>query len=193
MVHRGQLLFMRLTDSYKELPMETIHANSMRHMRNRLSTIVAGLSLLIPAAFGLLLAKGPTVAFPFPALMFVPSFLIHRVAVGVALPVVCFFIWNPGLFRGEHRIPKRSFVLLIFTTGLSLVWFAIGWTDGLAIQGARYTYLVCTINVVWILCLWAAFARNWKRASSFSANLVVHWMLFAWLAWYAFPFFGELI
>jgi hypothetical protein len=123
--------------------------------------------------------------------MFIPALLIHQ--LGAAVPVLCFFVWNPGLFRDEGRVPKRSYALLGFGTVLSVFWFAFGWTDGLAIQGAKYNYLVCGINVIWILTLWAAFAFNWKRASSCSTNLILHWMLFAWLAWYAFPFFGEFI
>jgi hypothetical protein len=105
--------------------------------------------------------------------------------------MVLFFVWNPGLFYGDKNIPKRSYVLLIVTTVLSLLWFVAGWKDGIAVQGARYNYSVSAINVVWIIGLWVMVGRNWKVESSFKSNVLIHWLLFAWLAWYAFPFFGE--
>jgi hypothetical protein len=40
--------------------------------------------------------------------------------------------------------------------------------------------------------LFFAFVRTWKMGASFRNSLFVHWMLFAWLAWYAFPYLGEL-
>jgi len=106
--------------------------------------------------------------------------------------MVVFFVWNPGLFNGDSIVPKRSYVLLIVTTVLNTLWFIGGWRDGVAVQGARYSYSVCAINVVWILLLWFMFIRNRKAEPSFKMNLLLHCFLFAWLAWYAFPFFGEI-
>jgi len=166
-------------------------------MKSNRLTLIAGLSLLIPAVVwllsGLLSGNGETSLFyPLPGLVFWPAFLLLGPAA-VAVPMGLFFVWNPGLFYGDKNIPKRSYVLLIVTTVLSLLWFVAGWKDGIAVQGARYNYSVSAINFVWIIGLWVLFGRNWKAESSFRSNLLVHWLLFAWLAWYAFPFFGEFI
>lgn len=160
-------------------------------MKSRSLTIAAGLSLLIPVLFWLFSKEGPTLLYPFPALMFIPSFLLRRAAVLV--PVVLFFVWNPGLFGGEAKIPRRSYILLIATTVLSVLWFAVGWRDGLAVQGAKYTYAISGINAMWMVALWLLFTRSRRGAPSFLTNLAAHWVMFAWLAWYAFPFMGELI
>jgi hypothetical protein len=160
-------------------------------MKSKLLTIAAGLSLLIPILFWLLAKEGPTLLYPFPALMFLPSFLLRRAAILV--PVLLFFAWNPGLFGGEARVPRRSYILLIVVTGLSVLWFALGWRDGLAVQGARYNYGVGVINALWIMVLWLLSSWSRKGEPSFRTNLVLHWAMFAWLAWYAFPFMGELI
>jgi len=32
-----------------------------------------------------------------------------------------------------------------------------------------------------------------KKTNSFAMNLVCHWILFLWLGWYVFPFFGEFL
>ena len=164
-------------------------------MNSRVVTLVCGLSLLVPASVGLLVSRVPTVLCPFPALTVMALFRFASLGLGkaaVLLPVLLFFIWNPGLFRAASKIPKRSYVLLGVATALSTDWFVGGWKYGLEYQGARYTYFVCAINVVWILSLWAMFIRKWKSASSFRANLFLHWALFAWLGWYALPWLGEL-
>ena len=160
-------------------------------MKSKLLTIAAGLSLLIPVLFWFFSKEGPTLLYPFPALMFIPSFLLHRAAVLV--PVVLFFVWNPRLFGGEAKIPRRSHILLIAATVLSVLWFVVGWRDGLVVQGARYNYGISAINALWIVFLWLLFSWGRKAEPSFRTNLVLHWVLFVWLAWYAFPFFGELI
>ena len=132
---------------------------------------------------------------PFPALTIVPAFLLSPLDLSdaaVLAPVLFFFAWNPGLFRGTGKIPKRSYVLLTVATALSIVDFVEGWKYGLEYRGARYTYSVCVIDVVWVLSLWAMFIWKWKSAPSFRANLLLHWVLFAWLSWYAFPWLGEL-
>lgn len=158
-----------------------------------LLTLLAGLSLAMPALIGLLTGPetGPTIAFPWPALVLIPVFVFRQGAL--AVPTVLFFVWNPELFRGDNQIPGRSFVLLIVATVMSVGWFAIGWRDGLAVEGVKYNYAVCGINVLWIGVLWVMFARNRNDESTFGTNLLLHWLLFAWLGWYGFPFFGEMI
>jgi hypothetical protein len=152
-------------------------------------TLLTGLGLLIPASVGLL-AGVPTVFCPLPALTVLPAFFLSWAAAIV--PTLLFFAWNQGLFRGVANIPKRSYVLLATATVLSVIWFVGGWKYGLQFQGAHYTYAVCFANIAWLVFLWAMFGRSWKRESSFKTNLLLHWILFAWLAWYAFPYLGEL-
>lgn len=165
-------------------------------MKSDRLTLIAGLSLLIPPIlglfFGFLYARDQTttVFYPIPVLYLLPAFLVGPFAV--AVPMVLFFVWNPGLFNGDSKIPKRSYILLLIATVLSALWFVGGWRDGIIVQGPRYNYSVCAINIVWITILWLMFIRNRKAEPSFKANLLVHWILFAWLAWYAFPFFGEI-
>ena len=146
---------------------------------------------MIPASLGLLTARVPTILSPFPAMTVLPAFFLSPVGA-VAVPPLLFFAWNPGLLRGEGKIPKRSFVLLVATAIFSFIWFVVDWKNGLHYQGEGYVYTVLAVNVAWITLLGIAFARYWKRDSSFSVSLVLHWVLFAWLAWYAFPYLGEL-
>jgi hypothetical protein len=164
-------------------------------MNSATLTRIIGFTLFLPAALGLGLGGVPTVLRPLPALTVLPAFLLSAWPLSLSVlfvPVLLFFAWNPGLFRGDAKIPQRSYVLLALATVLSIFWFVSGWNYGLEYQGARHTHVVCVVNVAWVGILWVMFTRAWKVGSSFKTNLLLHWMLFAWLAWYAFPYLGEL-
>ena len=155
------------------------------------TALVAGLSLLLPLAFLMVPKALPDELYPLPGVVGIPA-LFGLGYASTVIPTLLFFLWNPGLVRGAVKIPKRSFALLVITTLLSVPWFIAGWKYGLRFQGSRYTYSVLAINVSWLAGLWTMIARRWNVEPSFRANLFFHWVLFAWLAWYAFPNLGEL-
>lgn len=68
----------------------------------------------------------------------------------------------------------------------------MSWKWGLQYQGARYTDSVLALNVIWLAGLRTMSYVCCKREPSFTTSLTLHWLLFAWVAWYAFPYLGEL-
>ena len=63
---------------------------------------------------------------------------------------------------------------------------------GLEYQGIHYVFGVALINVIsWTLLIILALLV--RRRPSFGRNLTFHAALFAWLAWYAFPYLGEVL
>jgi hypothetical protein len=162
-------------------------------MKSGFWTFVAGIGLLVPASIGLLLTGVPSLFSPFPVLTIVPAFLLSpRVYhAAVLIPTLLFFAWNPQLFRGEGQIPKRSLVLLGLAAACNVFWFVGGWQYGIKYQGPQHVYFVCVANLLWLVLLCVAMLRYW-RAPSFVGNMLFHWTLFSWLAWYAFPYLGEL-
>jgi hypothetical protein len=170
-------------------------------LTSRLVTLVCGIGLIIPASIGLgLLGSGsPTLISPLPVLTIVPAFLFaglfrHAALFKIVsvLPTLLFLAWNPSLLRGEAKIPKRSYVLFSTAIVLSVAYFIASWKWGIQYQGIRYVHTICAINLVWTAFVGGVFALSLKRSSSFGLNLFLHWILFAWLAWYAFPYLGEL-
>ena len=161
--------------------------------RVRLTAVAAGVSLLVPAWVGLDTGR-PTILAPMPLLTSIPAFALWRwnYMAAVLIPPLLFLFWNPGLLKGATRIPKRSYVLLIAASGLSVPWFLATWSFAVGYHGARYTQYVCAINSAWLVALWAFLLSVWRRGQSFKANLIFHWVLFTWLSWYAFPYLGEL-
>ena len=74
------------------------------------TTLVAGLALLVPAAIGLH-DNGPTIIHPLPALTILPAFFLagfHLWRAAVVIPTLLFFAWNPGLLFGDGKIPRKS-------------------------------------------------------------------------------------
>jgi hypothetical protein len=164
-------------------------------MKSHWVTLLSGMALLAPASIPLFLTGAPSVFAPLPALTIVPAFLLYQSPLGravVAIPTILFFAWNPGLFRGNNKVPKRSYVLFGLFTVLDVVWFVAGWKDGLRYQGALYTYVVCALNAAPVIVLAALFLRSRSVDLSFKTNLALHWLLFAWLGWFAYPNLGEL-
>ena len=161
-------------------------------MKPSLVTATSGLMLAVPASVGLLLSASPTVLDPYPAVTVLPALLVSSRILGILVPSLLFFLWSTRLFRGATILPKASYILLLTIALLNAIWFCVGWKEGLHYQGAAYVYKVCCINAVWFAGLAVMFFGYAKVKTSFSVNLALNWLLFAWLAWYAFPYLGEL-
>ncbi len=135
-----------------------------------------------------------TLLCPFPFVTIVPAFMLASVQLhplAALVPAALFFLWCPGLFRGQTKVPNRSVVFFGILTVLTGIFFIGSWSYGLQYQGAAFTYGTCAANIAWIILLWSVFI--WARGKqTFHANLLVHFLLFAWLGWYAFPYLGEL-
>ena len=164
-------------------------------MNSRLVVVGAGICLLIPASIGLFSSGVPTLYCPLPTVTILPAFILsrwHLEAAAVIVPTLLFFLWNANLLANPRpHMPRRTFALLGLLTVLSIVDFRFGWKDGIHYQGVRYTEGICVLNLMWLAVLWWAI-RHWRRHPSFNGNLSFNWLLFAWLAWHAFPYLGEL-
>jgi hypothetical protein len=160
-----------------------------------LAVLVAGVALAGVAWLGVFSSGLPTVYCPMPTLTFIPALVLsgsglYRLALLV--PVFLFFVWNPCLFQGSGRVPIRSLALLGLASLLSVVYFVEGWKFGVQYQGIRYVQTMSLANVLSVILLGAVFFRARRAKTSFWNNLFTQWLLFAWLAWFAFPTLGEL-
>jgi len=166
-------------------------------MKKTCLTLLAGLCLLILSYVGLrrpeaILSTGPLFLFFGDAL----STLLHGgwpeiQVTRVLLPALLFFAWNPGLLRGQSSTPKRTYALVAVGVALGVAYLVDAWSLGVEYQGLKYTRLVCAENAGWIAILCVLCFRSWRDEPSFVTNLALHWVFFAWLAWYAFPYLGE--
>src|SRR5260221_5534012 len=109
-------------------------------MKSAWITFAAGLCLLIPAWIGLFPAYGPTVLSPLPALT-VLSAMAGLAYGAVAVPSLLFFVWNPGLFRGDAKVPKRAYWPPGTGIILNASLFVVRWKRGVQYPRVRYTYI----------------------------------------------------
>jgi hypothetical protein len=162
-------------------------------LRNTFLTLLAGLSLLLSPNFDsdfvspiFLVAALLQAAFSW-----TDWFGDHSRAVTRMVPALLFFAWNPRLLGGQVRTPKRTYVLVAIGVAVGVVDLIGSWSYGVRWQGLEYTLLVSAKSGACLAMLCILFFRSWKGEPSFVWNLALHWVFFAWLAWFAFPYLGE--
>ena len=168
----------------------------MRSLRPTTVVGLAAVAMILPTSMGLLVSGVPTEICPLPALIIWPAVLLSNLRLqyaAIAFPAVSFCLWHRGLFRGDTIVPRRTYYLLAILFVLNAAWIISGWRLGVQYEGVEYTRAVCLVSLIWATFLVCYLARTWRRGSTFAASLFVHWALFAWLGWYAFPYLGELL
>ena len=161
--------------------------------------LIAGFAWAVVLAFLSWLSvftNQPTLLQPMNVLVFLPIFLggallgpLGLVAV-LFVPAV-FIAWCWTMIRGRTaKVPWRSLVLFVAVAVLSLCDLASGERFAIEYQSLDYLKGAWLISALWWIGL-AALAYFAKRRPSVFLNLAFHFALFAWLAWYALPYFGE--
>jgi hypothetical protein len=80
------------------------------------------------------------------------------------------------------------FILIALANGL---WLALSLSAGIRYQGLTHTAIAVLANAVFSGTL-VGVAWRGRRRPSYAKSYAFHWLLAAWLAWYAFPYLGEL-
>ena len=127
---------------------------------------------------------------PASLVLILPLFSDVPLAVVLAVPPILFWAWAPHLFSGRHEVPRRTIWLFGTLVVLSIVWFVVGWKDGLQYEGLDFTVGTAAISLM-CAALIALLLRRSRRSSSFEAALGATWLIFAWVLTFAFPYLGE--
>ena len=153
--------------------------------------------LMFLGAVGLAAVSYATVAadvptFTSPYSMTVAAALTDNFSIvpAIAICPVLFLLWSIPLFARAPAIPIRSLVLAGVVWGCGLAWLGTWWREGVQRYGVVHIGALLALNLAvgGVLC-W--FGRRGRRAPSFENSYAFHWLLFAWLAWGAFPWLGE--
>lgn len=154
-----------------------------------LITIGCALVILQTSDLALSAKGGPTILSPLPLFTVIWHFIVGPGAA--ILPPVAFCLWSMHLFKGKAIVPKRTLIALGILIVLDIIDLYYSWPYGLKYQGKGFTVAMIEINAAFILFLLVITVWAVKRVS-FIGNLLVHFILFLWLGWYAFPYLGEL-
>ena len=116
---------------------------------------------------------------------------IDFVIATILIPII-FMLWSFHLFKGHQKIPIRTMIVSLLLIILSIVHLAFSWSFGTEYQGTTHTIIIYIYNMAIWLTLLALYVFNVKK-NSYYTNYLFHWIFFAWLAWVAFPWLGELL
>jgi len=156
-----------------------------------IATFIVGCSLCL-VSFQALNTGAPKPWAPLPLSLVIPLWLGTPGIFILSLGTLAMWAWNPKAFAGTSEIPKRSFILLLILTCLSVFQNIVSLPYGEKYQGEFHTIVVTAINLSLIIALMIIGIWAWRKPS-FPLNLVFHWLMFAWVVSYAFPYLGELL
>jgi phosphatidylserine synthase len=132
----------------------------------------------------------PNIVAPYPILLVFLAFEGMPLPIVLAAFLAFFWLWSVQLFRGKPGVPRRTVILMVITAGLSIAYFVTSWDYGLRYQGMTYN-VVCALASALLLVGCALVFWRARKHASFGKSLLLHTLLFAWLASYAFPYLGE--
>jgi hypothetical protein len=157
---------------------------------------VATVGLVLLLSWLTILPGTPHIYAPLNLLVVIPAFMSSGLfgdsyLLAIAVVPVFFGLWCWPVLRGRTTLAIRSVVLLILAVVLSASSLIFGARYGVEYQSVGYVIGVAAINIgCWVLL--GVLALLARRRPSFVHNLGFHAALFAWLAWCAFPYLGEL-
>jgi hypothetical protein len=74
---------------------------------------------------------------------------------------------------------------------LSIGWFITTWRTGVGYEGLAHIVAVACINATAIGALWWLWSYNYRNGR-FCYRIDFTTLVFCWLFWFAFPWFGPL-
>jgi len=128
-----------------------------------------------------------------PALVFCDLFHSPTICLTLTAMVIplFFLLWTAPATWCAAKPPTRTIVLSLLMVLLSAASVILGFSYGVEYQGWGYVIGVVIISVIfWVAIL--ALAVIAVRSKRVKWNVAFHIVFFAWLAWYAIPYMGEL-
>ena len=102
-----------------------------------------------------------------------------------------FIVWSAPAFRANAPIPRRSLFLFTTLVVLCLLWFVIGWGNGVKHQGLPHVRALLIVNCISMTMIASLWGISRTHLSVYTCP-AFHILLFSWFAWLAFPWLGEL-
>ena len=163
--------------------------------------IAAGAVALVVVGLGPV-ARVPAEFAPYSLITVLPGFAVAGVfgeqwlflGAGLgALVVPGMFLWAAaGVVETRNPLPLSSIVTFVVLATLSAIDAVSGWETTV-----RYTSMARAVALVTQAvvppALLALGALALRRTLTVERSLVLHWLSCIWLAWSAFPWYGELL
>lgn len=157
----------------------------------RTASIVIAMSLLAVLSWATIANRVPSALSPHSFAVVIPVFEGGSAFAVTVMPLL-FVLWSVNLIDGRSDLPNRSVALFGVVSLGVLVWFVVGWSDGLEFTEPRVLIFWAVVNAV-LFGLISVLVRRFRSCGSWWRTLLFQWLLFAWPAWCGFPWLGELI
>lgn len=152
----------------------------------------AGIIALYAIAHLSVAASVPALWSPYPAphLLLITSRIPRGVGL-LAFPLLfaAFSVLSVRPYRGKFGYIG---VMGLIISLADVVYFAVRGADGAVHQGTTYVAGVLAMNCIALVIFWGTWRATRTRATPQDA-VMLNFVLFAWLSWCAFPYFGEVI
>ena len=151
------------------------------------------LAIVCLGSVGLLGGRGgtPSLSAPASAVLVIPLFISELWGtVALGLWPLAFAGWARPQLLASGAFPVRSMGLWAAVQLSSVLWFAAGWKLGLRYQGSEFVWGSLALGLLISLGV-AGLGFSCRKKPSFIRSLTAHWLLFAWIVTYAFPYLGE--
>jgi hypothetical protein len=141
-----------------------------------------------------------SVFWPAPLMMVIPAWLLGETLLGnidagpKLIPLIGalpFIIVGIPLLLPKSRVIWPTVILCLSLAIASVAYFATSWSHGLEYQGIIYTASAAVVNLgIAAACFWL----TWRglRGASYWRRYLAALVPCLWLAWFAFPWLGEM-
>lgn len=162
----------------------------MSAIQNGMTALTVALAVIAARSIGLWGEGAPSPGSTYPLFLLLPAILgVPRGVLALAY-AGCFAPWSKQLFSGHAAIPRRSLILSVIASMVSIYVFLTDWQDGVTYQGTFYVRTVLLLDLMAMLLLIVLAALN-RRTPSLSRSALFHFALFAWLCTFAVPYMGD--
>lgn len=149
-------------------------------------TVAGGLALPFPASLATWTGL-PRPWAPFPIVLLAPIAKDYDILVW--LTSILFWTLGVRLLLGHSILPFYSALVLLLLAIANGLWLALCFRTGKRYQRPAHTGIVVLANAVFSGTL-VGIAWRGRRRPSYAKSYAFHWLLAAWIAWYAFPYLG---
>lgn len=160
------------------------------------------MSLVLLGALGIFLigiaAIAPIPFNPFSLVIALPALIAGETYFGLGAAVASFIIslafvqCARRVQRLQRPVPRSSRIAFAIVLVLSIAYAVVGWQTTAQYQGLARANMLVVQAILPPLALLIV-ARVMRDNVTFLRSIVLHWIGFAWLAWSAFPWYGEML
>ena len=126
----------------------------------------------------------PSILSPHSMAVVIP-YLLHGPVLAMATCPVLFLATGAGLPFAAERMSRAPVWTFAALATASIAWLASGIAPGIEHYGTGHTVGLLSVNGLAVMLLAGVLPRVRKRPA-FGAQLLFHWLVWAWVAWGAF-------